>query len=370
MADFAESDSTLRGSVGIVQEVHRYVEEILALKTGMAKTSIASPWICKDILTQSIKRMKLEAKQANDTCTKIGLIGMSGLKGEAKESILDELRVNVRGSVSVLMSIVAGGDFSGPLIDYLCTALRAELHLIEELLITIEKGQNISLNSSVGMVWKAHESVQKLPETNKAAYRRSALQVLSIIDETSREFQEYLDTSKENAAEEAATGGGKEAEAAAIAEDEDMDDFDLDDFDMDSMGKYSPEEFPIVEAALALITRQKSMLKFGLNCVSEISDNVSKLSDHEAVKAACFQWIAESITLIKAAETRVVDLGAELYAPIDEEAVQHLSEENLSFLIAFGQKIIHPGFDLSSLSGGLSEQFIKNVENVQSLIDA
>lgn len=171
--------------------------------------------------------------------------------------------------------------------------------------------------------------------------------------DTQREFSVYLEASRET-------------EVKVSSGDADV----IDDFNMDDMGTYSPEELPVVESALELMTKQKAVVRAGLSCINEVAEKVSGLPEQPELKRMCFQWVANSVDGAKIIESVVIDLGAELYSPIDEESVNEHKECNISHLIGFGQKIIHPGFDVSLIFGAnlLTEQYHKDIELIKSLL--
>ena len=140
---------------------------------------------------------------------------------------------------------------------------------------------------------------------------------------------------------------------------------------MEEMGTYSSDEFPLVESALALMAKQKSMIKAGLNCISEVVEKIGQLPDNNDLKLVCYQWVADMISTTKKIESVVVDLGAELYSPLDEEEIKRQMECNISHLLGYGQRITNPGFDATALLSEytkLSDQYFKDVETIQKLM--
>lgn len=174
-----------------------------------------------------------------------------------------------------------------------------------------------------------------------------------MIEDTSREFEEYLETSR--------------ADDGKASEEEDA---DMDEFGLEEMGTYSPEEFHIIEAALLLITNEKTIIKASLNCACEIAERVSSVANPQELKVQCFFWVADIVTAIKNIETAVVDLGAELYSPIDEEVINKQKECNLSNLIGLGQKVMHPAFDIAVIKGDIawSEQYAAGIDSIKKIL--
>ena len=230
--------------------------------------------------------------------------------------------------------------------------------MINELLLVIEKGEDVSLANSVGMVWKAKDKVQKIPESNKAAFKRCILETASVIEDTSREFQEYIEMSKSNA---------KEPTRLSTSPDDSNDEFD--DLDMGDC-TYSASELPLVETAVDLIGRQKKMLRLCISVISEVGETVTNNIEDIAIKSSCFTWISECVDVAKETEDVVIDLGADLYSPVDPDVVDEMAQKNWIHLSKLAQKLLQPTFDITVVSGGpnVNAQHALDRENIQELL--
>ena len=180
-------------------------------------------------------------------------------------------------------------------------------------------------------------------------------QTLNVMEDTAREFREYMEAS--------------EVENSTKTEDED--DMDTEDFALESMGTYSAEERPIVESALELMAKQRAGIKASLSAVNEVAERVSALPEHGDTKMLCFQWACDVILAAKKIESVCVDLGAELYSPIDEDSVGEQKECNISVLVALGQRVLNPGFDVFAVlgEGPWADQYNKDIDTVQKSIE-
>jgi hypothetical protein len=97
---------------------------------------------------------------------------------------------------------------------------------------------------------------------------------------------------------------------------------------LEDMAAYGPEEAAVVEGALKRMHLARELLKSALVCMSEFGEYVTARSG--AVASDCSGWPVwiESVAACSAkVQTAVVDLGAELYHPIDEKSVHDLESQ-------------------------------------------
>lgn len=178
-----------------------------------------------------------------------------------------------------------------------------------------------------------------------------SVQELSVIDETSKEFQEYLENSLSG------TGSGETR------------DEEYDDEDDDGMCSYTAEEIPIVQQALAVIGDQKQAVKSVLYCMGEIAEKVSSSATESCdVKSACYAWIADIVHTSRRMKPSVIDLGAELYHPVDSCSVNTLCENNRLVLIELVSKLTRPPFDISAVTRDWSETYLKEIDTINRLL--
>ncbi len=160
------------------------------------------------------------------------------------------------------------------------------------------------------------------------------------MDDTSREFSEYVSASK------VALENPKIESDIAEDEDGDEEDGDEDDDDMD-MGTYSAEELPLVEFILLKFSDAKSVLKSSLSIMTEAGNELSSISD-ENEKASRYAWIADVALSSNILQEAVIDLGSELYHPIDTDSVGIEAEKVIAQIQSFSNRLLHPGFQITS----------------------
>ena len=148
-----------------------------------------------------------------------------------------------------------------------------------------------------GILWGACESMKKLPNSNRIAYRREIMENCTVIKYTIAEFREYLE---EDAEEDADTGANSDKEFF----DEDFDELDV---------KYRPAEKIMVETCVELIEIGMSTVKLFLQCMPLYKEDIPNIND-----------VMDRVENLK---RLTVDVGAELYPEIDASKLQQLSAE-------------------------------------------
>lgn len=159
---------------------------------------------------------------------------------------------------------------------------------------------------AAGMVLQLSEDLQKIPITNKVAYRRCIMEKCITVKETIEEFQGYL------AEREAHLNG--EVTAAETQEEDDEDDDEEDDNDERD---YSAEEADSVRRCLLLMTCGQDMLKAALQAITAVGDGVLANDADQFLIEEAYCWIAQLTQAVHLIEVDCNDLGAELYPPVD-----------------------------------------------------
>lgn len=220
-----------------------------------------------------------------------------------------------------------------------------------------------------GMISKISDENQKLPLANRLAYRRFILEVCLIViartelltaipspdqrcagvKETVREFEEYIEEYREAAEAETVASEGDSAtetvfraaqqlslsEKTGKSEEEDGDDEDKfgdDDDDDDEDTQYSSAEVAVVVSSVALMRLTLDCTKAVLGAVSTASDSiVTALADEGlcAEESSALQllegrsqvWVGALARCCDTLQSRTVDLGAELYPPLEDQVV-------------------------------------------------
>jgi actin-related protein len=132
------------------------------------------------------------------------------------------------------------------------------------------------------------------------------------IKETKDEFEGYLQEAKQEKQDD----GEKEKND----EDDDEEDDDYEDEDNEEV-EYSPEEVSLVEKCVLLFNEVINFLKTTMKIITDTSDALPHTTEEEQTQVKeCQQWIAQVERSSQELENQVVDLGAELYPPIDCES--------------------------------------------------
>jgi hypothetical protein len=215
------------------------------------------------------------------------------------------------------------------------------------------------------MVWKSNEYIQKLPESNKIAFRRVVMKVyyiikllfgnssscyqnISIVEDTNREFSEYLQASTNKL-----TGSSTA----------DMND-EINDDEEDDMCSYTLEEIPIVESALRLIADSKIVLKVALVSITEVINYISTLNDEET-KKKCFVWVYEATNMSTIVQDSIVEMGSELYHPVDISDVEEHRNSVIALIQSIKDKIFNPGFFIEKNS--ITEKYYNEIEKLSAM---
>lgn len=238
----------------------------------------------------------------------------------------------------------------------------------------------IGHNSTIGVIWKDNEDTQTLPVANKGCYRRSIMevrnavemniaysfdylfgvQILRVIKDTSREFVEYVESSKNRQKEQEKdeTGHG---EKIHDGDDGGNGDEDSDDFfdDMDEEEPYSEEEVIVVERAVELMTMSHRVVRYSLDLITSLSEcaiaihskmtttaangdikadsnsSVFTIDDHassSSFQIQVYQFVQNIDATCCKIKQSVNYLGCELYSPFALDKVYRHEMELLSYL--------------------------------------
>lgn len=161
-----------------------------------------------------------------------------------------------------------------------------------------------------GMVLQLSEDLQKMPITNKIAFRRLIMEKCLAVKETVTEFQGYLDEREANCsfkdinielADEPENGG---------------DDDENDEGDEEDERDYTEEEAKVVQKCVQVMMIAQELMKLSLSVVTSIGDAVLTGTD-TSVYPACFGHLARIIQAVEVIETDITELGIELYPPVE-----------------------------------------------------
>ncbi|DAZ93797.1 TPA: hypothetical protein N0F65_009919 [Lagenidium giganteum] len=165
------------------------------------------------------------------------------------------------------------------------------MHSLSEI---IESEELSRVPELTGRVWESCNSVLNTPKSNCVATKRSMLQCITMLNDTINELKQFL-TEQE--------------------EEESLDDVEQDDeFAFDS--NLSPEERALFEGNVKLLDMVAAILKRGVLALKKLDAN----EDSDALIA----WTCDLHRAYAAIQNSIVEAGAALYPPIDED---ELSEQ-------------------------------------------
>jgi hypothetical protein len=309
---FIHSTDAMKASVDTTPEA--------ALMTGQ--------WQKCPNLEEKIMSLKTHSGALSGSCTKLSLIDLASMPAEGLQSLFDEIFNISQGFISTVM-VLFGMKLSRPLFDDIHRLAKAELTQVHGLVVSIHTGRFDTCMASIGQVWEMNDVVQKLPLTNKVAYKRALMGVLSVVKDTHREFQEARDESV--ALNKKKTRGDNEEEDDEGSGGDDDDDNNMDenwgvmmDEDDDAEDGFSPEEMPYVNAALSLMEKTFTVIKVTMDVMSLLSESEQPPPPPSTVFAMDTSlqlhgvqiWVATVFNIDTQFSSFVTDLGMELYAPL------------------------------------------------------
>ena len=198
---------------------------------------------------------------------------------------------------------------------------------VKALVEHVRDNDSAGVTMLAGLVSRVNDdSIQKLPASNKIALRRYILQSCTVTKDTVEEFRAYLAESSDD--------------AVTKKEDEEDEEADDDDDDADDACRYvSLEERAVVGVCVDLMIVALDTMKLSLKAITTISDaictqngdvNEGKLSPvgnltcwinyiscRVDVSRCSDRWVELVAQSVKEVEGDIVDLGAELYPPVD-----------------------------------------------------
>ena len=298
--------------------VFEQVQSLVQERSGASGPGFgaASRWRDDALLHQALNNIKAAAQGLAMTCSKLSLLASKSPSPEALASLLGEFEANL-DSVALVFTHLTDCSVSAPLFDMISVGVRSQLVRSKEVLEMASGRDFDGLSNAASVVFKLYDQIQDLPMTNKAAYRRFAMEKLAIVKDTMREFQAYVD---------AAAAATPTNSAAADNEDEDEDEEEDDE-------PYTFEEASVVQTCLRIMDSASLLLKAALAIMTQVADALTpNAAVGEQERAACEAWVGALCLLIKQCEGNVTNLGAELYAPFDHDQIRRYRDELSSTL--------------------------------------
>eukprot|EP00602_Paraphysomonas_sp_CaronLab_P010883 CAMPEP_0185029750 /NCGR_PEP_ID=MMETSP1103-20130426/16246_1 /TAXON_ID=36769 /ORGANISM="Paraphysomonas bandaiensis, Strain Caron Lab Isolate" /LENGTH=320 /DNA_ID=CAMNT_0027564605 /DNA_START=56 /DNA_END=1014 /DNA_ORIENTATION=- len=291
-------------------EVLRCLVQTMDSKSTHTRTRGAK-WRNDSELDNAIRVFKNESDVLSNSCTKLALINPADMPADGLKSLFDEI-FNGAQRVYNCYRLLSELPLSSPFAESLHKSVRNELTEVQGLIHSVGTGQFEACKSAVGLVWDANKAIQKLPNTNKAAYKRSIMEAMMVVQDTNREFRQALS---------AMPTDGKPAATDDFVDDEfsDMEDED-----------YTPEDVPYVEACLSLMVCCFNIMRQIIEIATVVSEKIESANletKNESVASSHLadgvieQWVADLHILCHELKKSVVDLGVEMYAPLELEGL-------------------------------------------------
>ena len=310
--------------IGISNYVMCFSPHHLRKLTGSFK------WRNNPQLQQHLEELKNGSNDVAKSCIKIGIL--------SKDSLIDlsllfsELLIQTQFTHSLFLRLVENCALSHCLMNWIVSSIRELMVQVKALVEHVRDHDQNGVTFLVGLVARVNDdSIQKLPASNKIALRRYILQSCTVTKDTVEEFRALLSESSED-------------DTLAKKEDHEKDEEEKDDEDEeDDCGYVSAEERAAVSVCVDLMAVALDVMKFALKAITTISDAIctgngdtneglsSKVSfqfhanslsrlfllPHTEISRCGDRWIETVAQTVKEVEGDIVDLGAELYPPVD-----------------------------------------------------
>jgi len=348
-----DNDETLKGSVMSIKDAAK------ALSNDYLKLALL-------VATASSQESLTGLVEELCSCTKAFIHSyFTFLECSYSDCLFDSVTRLVRGVLHHLQELIDTIQSATATAPYVhSNALVCDRHSLDK------------INYLTGMVLGVKADIDKLPVDNRQSYRKFLLEQCLSINETYKEFRGYVDEARKkcNADEEVfredasspedttvqqsshnSSNGTKKNEKYSEKEDKDEYDDDdgnnndTDDSDEDEDEEeldYTELEVRMVDLCVLLIARCVEVIKQSIAVVTVVNDALSRSSTHDTPLVTVFQthilsdnpsinidpsfsmweyssrWVAHVASLSTEVNTKVLDLGAELYPPFGDDLQQ------------------------------------------------
>ena len=316
-----------------LSEVERTGESRSVQRTSNLFSSV---WRGDPALRHNIRQLKVMSDGLGAQCTKLALLALRSPTEEHFESLFSEIVPQVE-AYRIQFVNFSNCSLSLPLLFIVCMPVRHFLKRMLELCETIKAASYEEVNALTGMVHECADAVGKVPETNKIAYKRAMMDKIAAVNDVINEFSKHVTIYKNKYGDNADSNSEDNKNRVDESFDDEVGDGnggDDDDYD-DDEGEYTEEEVVVAEKCLKLIEHTRNMMKVGVTVTSEIADALHPLSsdadESNAPEVAsvftspsssseqrqCQEWVARVLREMELLENSTVDVGTELYAPLD-----------------------------------------------------
>ena len=318
-------------ATAIVHRLESCLQSVFDSRRGGQASSSPTPaptfiWRDDAAYAGALQAYRQSSLALADVVTKFSIVIKTDPEDQVLESILEELDISISAIVPAYEELAKVDSLGAPLRKFVADSMSGLLYQLLEYLRHAKDRRFQNVNVSTGMIWKAIDDAKNLPAGNKMAYKRFVLSKVGVVKDTIREFQELLDQ-----------GGAvlKPEESPADPEDQ---------ASADDEERYTDEEKVAVSRALALMAVGAQYLKILSNLMVSVADRLhacndsatlstvfssalslvagggSSVGDSSSGAEVCRQWVLALSEHCRLLEDVCIDLGSELYSPVDESA--------------------------------------------------
>lgn len=343
-----------------------FIKSTDAMKAAVDSTPgaplMTGQWQKCPSLENNVKGFKSHSDALSGSCTKLSLVDLRSMPAAGLQSLVDEILQISQGLISAVMALFSM-KLSRPLFDDIHRLAKGELTQVHGLVNAIHTGHFDTCMASIGQVWEMNEAIQKLPLTNKVAYKRALMGILSVVKDTHREFQEARDESVELNKKKTREVGGESEEAEEEGNDNLMDEnwgVMMEDGDDDG---FTPEEMPYVNASLSLMEKAFTITKVAMEVMSLVSEQPQSVTatPSSSPNSDIEEWVATVFHIIKQFSVLVTDLGMELYTPLSVSSLKAQFDATYTGIFSVQDKLLQ-AYASSSENKAIDEASINKME--------
>ena len=318
--------------IEVLTDCLREVERIGESRSMHRSTNLsACVWRDDPALHHNTRQLKAMSEGLGAQCTKLALLALRSPTEEYFESLFSEIIPQAQ-AFKIQFINFSNCSLSLPLLLIVCLPVRHFLKRMLELSESIKAGAYEDVSSITAKVHECAEAVKKVPETNKIAYKRAMMDKVAAINDVINEFAKHVAIYNNKYGDNADTNN--EDNRNRVDESFDNDGDGDSGGGEEEEGEYTAEEVMVAEKCLKLISHARDMLKVGISVSSAVADALHPLREEtqetdetpasvfssptsSSEQRQCQEWVAKVLRETEVIETSVVDVGSELYDPLD-----------------------------------------------------
>ena len=226
---------------------------------------VGALWRQDTNLQSYLSDLKSHSHSIAQSCIKVGILATDPTVDLVP--IYIEISHHTTNLQSVYLQLL-DQSLSQCLFEWVSGSVR-ELFIQVKALVEHIKNNSSGISYTAGLISRIHdESIQKLPLSNKVAFRRYIMLCCGVVKETIAEFRTYIDKSQKRI-EDASLS--LEAETHDVVDADD----DGDDEEEEESCEYSSEkEIAVASVCVDLMTVSQETLKLSLETITTVSDAV------------------------------------------------------------------------------------------------